>query len=78
MRLALWVAPALLFRALIPVGFMLEPVAGGAEIVLCGADAPCMLTVATTTLHIISICTPIRPARTRKARDRHHCPRLRH
>jgi hypothetical protein len=40
LRLALWVAPALLFRALIPVGFMLEPVAGRAEIVLCGADAP--------------------------------------
>ena len=40
LRLALWVAPVLLFRALMPVGFMLEPVAGRAEIVLCGADAP--------------------------------------
>jgi hypothetical protein len=40
LRLALWVAPALLFRALIPVGFMLEPVAGRAEIVLCGSDTP--------------------------------------
>jgi hypothetical protein len=29
-----------MFRALIPVGFMLEPVDGRAEIVLCGSDAP--------------------------------------
>jgi hypothetical protein len=34
-RLALWIAPALLFRALIPVGFMLEPIDGRAEIVVC-------------------------------------------
>lgn len=40
LRLALWVAPALVLRALIPVGFMLEPVDGRSEIVLCGADAP--------------------------------------
>jgi len=40
LRLALWLAPALLFRALIPVGFMLEPVAGRAELVLCGSGAP--------------------------------------
>jgi len=40
LRLALWVAPALVLRALIPVGFMLEPVDGRSEIVLCGSDAP--------------------------------------
>lgn len=39
-RLALWVVPALLFRALIPIGFMLDPIDGRAEIVLCGSDAP--------------------------------------
>jgi Protein of unknown function (DUF2946) len=40
MRLAVWIAPALLFRALIPVGFMLEPVDGRADIILCASDAP--------------------------------------
>ena len=39
LTLALWIAPALLFRALIPAGFMLEPVDGRAQIVLCGAEA---------------------------------------
>jgi len=40
LRLALWLAPAVLFRALVPVGFMLEPVDGWPEIVLCAPDAP--------------------------------------
>jgi hypothetical protein len=33
-------APALLFRALIPVGFMLEPADGRAEIVICAPADP--------------------------------------
>jgi len=38
--LLLWVAPAIVFRAMMPVGFMLEPIAGRAAIVLCGSNAP--------------------------------------
>jgi hypothetical protein len=40
LMLALWIAPALAFRALVPPGFMLEPVNGHTGIVLCGWVAP--------------------------------------